>query len=432
MISLLLLTAGLSAAVSAAEVPRLSLDEVKRLAVERNPDTRSAALAEEIARIDASRARLDRFALTLGTSAGAEAATFRTFDGLTIKGTSSTWDARARGEVPLYAGGRIDAAIERADAGARIAGLDRQITARELERAAYRSYWTIKGYELQIEASEEGLRVTEQALAIIRAKADAGLSAGIDVNRSEVDLLSQQAGLVEQRSALYGAKQELLRLLQLPGDDVVLTDGPPAPRSGPVELPDGAGEARPELARAEASAAQAEAGVKGARSGTLPTVALVGEAGLGTSRLPTSPAFDPPIAEPSTDASVGLQFTWNPFDLWKTRDAVQQARLGVQQVEAQQQATASGIQAELKSAAAEVRQLRERAPLVSQQVALARDNLQIVQDLYSQGSATILDLFNAQSSFRSARIQEASLQVQLATAEDDLRWLLGQAAPGTP
>ena len=70
--------------------------------------------------------------------------------------------------------------------------------------------------------------------------------------------------------------------------------------------------------------------------------------------------------------------------------------------------------------------LRAKVPLVDAQVGLARDNLQIVQGLYGQGSASILDLFDAQSAFRSARTQGATLRVDLATAEYDLRWLLGE------
>ena len=75
---------------------------------------------------------------------------------------------------------------------------------------------------------------------------------------------------------------------------------------------------------------------------------------------------------------------------------------------------------------AQVEALRAKVPLVDAQVGLARDNLQIVQGLYGQGSASILDLFDAQSAFRSARTQGATLRVDLATAEYDLRWLLGE------
>ena len=45
----------------------------------------------------------------------------------------------------------------------------------------------------------------------------------------------------------------------------------------------------------------------------------------------------------------------------------------------------------------------------------------------------ILDLFNAQSSFRQALVLQAGLAVDLSTSELDLRWLLGEdLGPGAP
>jgi outer membrane protein TolC len=298
-------------------------------------------------------------------------------------------------------------------------------------RAAYTAYWTIKGYELQIAATEEGLALTRQSLDIIQAKADAGLAAGIDVNRSKVDLYSQEDTLVSQRASRYQAAQELLRLLHLDTDEVTLSDEAPAPTAGPVSLPTEPGGDRPELRRKVEEAAQAEAAVRAARAGTLPSVALYGTAGVGGSSVgPTDPdsfgAFDSDTLRPALDASAGLQLSWNPFDLFQTRDAVAEAKLAAQQVDAATESERAGIRAEIRGAASTVAELRERVPLSDSQVALARDNLQIVQGLYAQGSATILDLFDAQSAFRSARTQGATLRVQLATAEYDLRWLTGE------
>ena len=419
-------------ALAFAEAPTsLSLADTLRLVVERNPQRTSASLAESIAEIQARRARLDRVSATLSAT-GDGAIGFQKPWGEDLYGVaSSTWDARANVSVPLYAGGSIRASIDSADAGARIASTDRTITERELVRAAYTAYWTIKGYELQIAATEEGLKLTEESLAIIKAKANAGLSAGIDVNRSTVDLYSQQDALLSQKSALYQSEQELLRLLHLPGDDVILTDSAPEPAAGTVSLPGDAGANRPELARKGDEAAQAEAAVRAARSTILPSVGVYGTAGVGGA---SSGATDPDALIPFTsddlrpalDASVGVQLSWNLFDLFKTRDAVAQAKLAAEQVDASTLAEKDAIAAEIRQAAATVTELRERVPLSDSQVALARDNLQIVQGLYAQGSATILDLFDAQSAFRTARTQGASLRVQLATAECDLRWLLGE------
>lgn len=434
-------------AMAAAET-RLTVDEAMALAVERNPDVRSAELQSAIAAISLSRARLDRYTAVVSVNGGLDLGVTKPWDEPAYTSSSATWNAGATVGVPLYSGGRVDALVDRAEAGAAIAALERELTAREVVRAAYTGYWNIKGFELQIAAAEEGLAATEEALAIIRAKADAGLVAGIDVNRSTVDLYSQQEGLIAQRAALVQAEQDLVRLLRLDDDAVVLVDEPGGATAAPVVLPVDAGEQRPERARQELSVDQADAEVRLARSAALPTVSLTGSAGasaLAAGQEPdpvttiagvpigTDVTFDAAdLGRPQVDAGVGLALTWNPFDLFRTRDAVRQARLAAEQVEERNTAENLRIAAELRSAAARLQALRDRAPLVEQQVGLARDNLAIVQDLYSQGSATILDLFNAQSSFRQALVLEAGLAVDLSTAELDLHWLLGEDVGARP
>ena len=221
--------------VWAAEVPTLTLEEALQRVDERNPEVESAQLAEEIAAIEAQRARLDRYTASVSATAGANAGVTKPWAQDAYGAADTTWGARATAGVPLYAGGAIRASIDSAEAGAGIARIDGVLTRRALQRAAYTGYWNIKGYELQIAAAQEGLDLTQQALAIIEAKANAGLAAGIDVNRSRVDLYSQQEMLVAQRSSLYQANQELLRLLHLPGDQLVLTDEAPAASDAAVE-----------------------------------------------------------------------------------------------------------------------------------------------------------------------------------------------------
>lgn len=413
----------------------ISLHDALRLARARSPDLRSAELGQEIARIDARRARLDRYTAQLSLGAAGGVGVVKPWNQEATTGADAGWDGHATVTVPIWAGGAHRAATDSADAGRDIATLDRTITERALLRATYTAYWNIKGYELQIEAAQEGLDLTQQALDIIAAKADAGLAAGIDVNRSKVDLYSQQESLVQQRASMEQAREELTRLLQLESGPLTLTDEPPTPSTEPVRVNEAILAGRPELQRRVLEARQADDAIRTATSAALPQIGLTGTAGGSASAIGVSgSALSPDNLGPDLDASVGVQLIWNPFDLWRVRDAVDQARLRGEQVNLGTEREQLQLTADLRQAATHVGQLRERAPLVDAQVALARDNLQIVQGLYGQGSATILDLFNAQASFRSARTQGASLRVQLATAEWDLRWLVGEdlTATGSP
>lgn len=421
----------------------LTLDQAVEMAIARNPTAEAAELAVQIARIAVTRATLDRISASVAVTGGANAGVTKPWGDAAYGSTSAAWDGRGSLSVPLTAGGRINATVERAELGARSAELDARITKRELARAAYSAYWNLVGFERQIAATEEGLAATRQALDIIKSKAEVGLAAGVDVNRSTVDLLSQQDVLVSQQAARRTAEIELAQLLHLEDTHIVLVSTAPEPATGPVTVSASALDARPELAQHAVSAQAAAADVRIARSAGLPTVALGAEAGIGAAAVGggapiafgTGAVIEPgpmdaaDVVHPAFDASIGLTLTWNPFDLLRTHHAIAQARLAERQVAAANSAERDRLEADLRSAVVRVETLRARWPLVAEQLALARDNQTIVQDLYAQGSSTILDLFNAQSAFRGAAIQEASLTVELATAELDLAWLLGADTP---
>ena len=443
---------GMVLSATASAQTSLTLDEAIALAIERNPFAASQELAHLIAQIAETRATLDRYTARVDVAGGGDAGRasspiLRGYDT-----TSANWSARASVAVPLTTGGRIDATIDRAKAAAESAEVEVAITARDLARAAYTSYWTIKGFERQIAATEEGLVATRQARKIIESKADVGLSAGVDVNRSTVDLLSQQETLIGQRAAMRSAEIELTRLLHMVGDRLVLTTDPPEPRSGPVVLPADRLANRPEMRRQALSIVQADANVAIARSAALPQVSLNASAGVGAfasgggviqvplfsptgELIGLQPTQGPPIesellSQPTVDATIGLALTWNPFDLFRTRQAIKSSKTARDQTRQLNTAERDRLNAEINDAAVRVNALRERYPIVSERLELARDNQAIVADLYGIGSATILDLFNAQSSFRAAAIQEANLTVDLATAELDLAWLLGEDVSG--
>ncbi|MEQ1501291.1 MAG: TolC family protein [Myxococcota bacterium] len=425
----------LTASLAAAETP-LSLDQTVAMALERNPNIRSAELTETIARIARTRAELDRVTAQLAVSSGATAGVTKPWDAPAVTATDATWEARATAVAPLYTGGRIGATIDQAAIDADVAAIDTTLTRRDVVRAAYTAYWTLKGFELQIAAAEEGLAASQEALDIIRSKADSGLAAGIDVNRSTVDLYSQQDSLINTRAAMDQAEQDLLRLLHLGDEDLVLTSDPPAQSADAIVVPELPSVARPELARQRLTEARAAADVRIARSAALPTVSVTattgigadaagaGVDGIGTVAVEEGDIGD--LGRPTLDAVIGIELAWNPFDLLRTHDAIRSAKLARDRTVAADEAERDRLDAEIRSAAIRVAALRERYPLMGQQRELARDNQTIVQDLYAQGSATILDLFNAQSAFRAAAIQEAGLAVDLATAELDLAWLLGE------
>lgn len=418
-------------------VQQLTLADAVATAVANNPSVDAVELRETIASIRATRARMDRFDVKVETTAGLAGGAFAPWQGDPFTTSGASWGAHVSGTAPLYAGGAIDASIHRADLDVQIAGIDTDLTERDIVRATYVAYWDLRGIDLRIAATEEGISVTEDSIKIMQVRADHLLAATLDVNRSTVQLYSQQGDLLDFQQQRVGAEQDLIRLLHLDAAHVELIDDPPVPAQGPVVIPDGAGADRPELVRLDHEAAQAGADVIVARAAALPTVSLQARAGAGADAsgggtgvpLPKTP-LDPGDLGPSFDMTAGITAAWDPFDLWRTRDAVAEAKIAQTVVEKQRQSEQDSLAADIRTAAGRVEHLRLQVPLATKQVELARDDLSIVQELYAQGSIGILELFDAQSSFRQARIAEATLRVNLALAEIDLKWQLGQDLVG--
>lgn len=428
----------------------LSLDEALSLAVAQNPDISGAELSRAMARVAESRARLNRFTVVADVDAGLGVAYVKPWKEEGYASQTASWGAGLSAAIPLYSGGRVEAQIRQAELDVAIADVDRQAALRALERAVVLNYWTIKGYELQLDASREALGINEEALAVIEARARAGLAAPIDVNRSRVNVLDQRDSILALEGQLYSAKQDLLQLLSQEGEEVVLTD-PLATElmewpEQPGELVDQARSRRPELRRFASEASRVDASIELARSAALPTLSFtaglrVEGAAAGGSEVSSTltdpitglsytstydPEFEAEDLGPDLTTSMGFNLSWTPFNLLQTRDAVSLARYSRRQVDARYESQLLQVEADVKAAHNALATLRERTAYIDERLSLARDNLQIIQALYAQGSAPILDLLQAQSAYQTANIQRASHQVNLIVAEYELRWAIGE------
>ncbi|MFM7201469.1 MAG: TolC family protein [Myxococcota bacterium] len=428
------------AAETSATVPvnstSLSLEQALKTVLERNPNLTRARLLTLAYQIDAARARLDRFTARVDVSLGDTASVgyqLGAAEGANDDPFSNAleYGIGASASVPLFTGGADAANIALSDAVTRSSEVDEALLQRDLIRAAYQAYASIQSYELRLAAARESLQKSTEALTIIKAKAGAGLSAPIEVNRSQVTVVSQEQSLLELENNAYAARQDLLQLLQLEGERVSLGDDLTArPRLKVPEQPDRliqtAYDQRLELKTLTISKEQLELQRKIAQADYLPRVSaeFSAQAGAQPSWI-NETTFENAQREPGILLSSGLSVQWNLFNLGKTGDAVRKLELSLKQIEAQEQLQRSELAQAVKKAHQLVLSLQRREAGVNQQLELSRDNLNIIQTLYGQGSATLLDLFEAQDSYRSALNQAATFRVQLALAELELRWQLG-------
>lgn len=421
----------------AQNVPKLSLAQAMQRAVEQNPDITRAKLATVSAQIDASRARLDRFTARVDLSAGDTAGVGWAPETSTNTSNepfsnSLSYGLSATASIPLYTGGADAARVARSDLSVEQSELDQKLIERDLRRAVYQSYANIQSYDLRIAAAKESLSRSREALTITQAKLASGLAAPIEVNRFQVDVLSQEQTLMDLEQSAYSARQDLLQLLQLSGEQLELADDLTKTTRKPWTddvhtLTQQALSRRQELEslRSQRSARAQDIIVAKATHKPQVYAEFGAQAGANPSWINTT-TFDAQTFVPSAGLTAGVTASWNLFNFGQTRDQVRKLEVADQVLEAQLAQQSSLIEQSVKTALNAVLTLNRREAGVHSQLELARDNLNIIQTLYGQGSATLLDLFEAQGSYRTALIQEATFRIQQVLAELELRWTLGE------
>ncbi len=299
------------------------------------------------------------------------------------------------GQRRLVEGLRAQADVALSDERATYLSLAANIVNTAIAQAAYRA---------EIEATTQLIDLQKQQVGIARVQADAGTVPYSNVLSLESQLASYQATIpqLEQKlsqsddllAALVGHTPAEWQAPPLRLDDLTL------PGNLPVSLPSNLVRQRPDILAAEATAHAASAGVGVATAAMLPSVTLSG--GLETAANSTARLFSPG----SRAWSFGGDVTAPLFEggtLWFKRKAA---------IDQYDQALAlyrQTVLAAFEQVADTLRALdHDAAVLVAQDQALstAEQALHLIDANYQAGIATYLDVLNADSQYRQAKIAE--------------------------
>ncbi|HYD53311.1 MAG TPA: TolC family protein [Gemmatimonadaceae bacterium] len=320
-------------------------------------------------------------------------------------GQQNSYTAALTGTQPLYAGGRIGAALRIASEyreSARL-GLTEQVADIEMQvRNAY--YRALLAQELERIAAA-AVEQAEAFLAQERLRRSAGTASDLDVLRAEVSLENLRPQLIGARNAASLATLDLKRLLDLPLQQ-------PVRLTTPLTMPSAAELATPSVdaslllaqraavRAAERQVAIREQQVRIARGGYLPSVDL--RVNYGKQAFP-SQLFSFGGVDWRTDwtATVGVRVPL--FSGFRTQAEVQQARIGLEQEQLRLSQLRENVQLQYEQALGE--RARAAADLAARQRTV--EQAQRVHDLtvlrYQQGLATQLEVTDARLALLQAR-----------------------------
>jgi outer membrane protein TolC len=336
--------------------------------------------------------------------------------------------------LPLFAGFRLSAGIERAEQLHEAAASDLSSERRATAMAVARAYWTVRKLGLVTDVARAALERFRRASEIAQARVDAGLAPPLDHNRARAREALAEANVAELSGQLREAGAALAAQLQT-SEVLIPTDAATLPL---LELPpteqllERAASARTELSAASRRALAQRAAVRVAESAYYPELALSGlfQAGnnpfLAGSGARGVSASENPFANVRADVQLGLTLSINLFDTLHTHTAVRQANYELQQLDLEQRKTALRIEAEVRGAEAKILHRRSVMDRLGPAQDLVRDNLGIIQRRYESGEALIFELLDAER-----ELLDVERQLAETSAELRLAWLELQAATGS-
>lgn len=337
-----------------------------------------------------------------------------------------TWRARAAATLPLYTGGRTQAALTAALAQRAAVGQDVQAGQHDLLLDTTTAYWNLVTAQANERVLSEALASYEQHLRDARHRAEVGLAASNELLAVQVERERAELGRVQASNAALLAQAELARVVGLDlGSRLIPTDtldAQAAPSEDAASLATLALQARPELGslRARVQAAEAQVGVQ--RAAAWPQAGLSAGYDLARPNTRVLPLRD----EFKGTWSVGLHLTWNAFDGGRSAAAVGQARAQVELLREQLREAERRVALEVRARLLDIDAAEHGLAVSARALDAARENVRVSGDRYHEGVASSADLLDAEAGLLRAGLDHTAALSRVSLARAGLTRAVGQ------
>jgi len=287
------------------------------------------------------------------------------------------------------------------------------------------TYFQLRSLDIQRVIAERTVVARTQTLEVFRIRAEGGIGTELDVARAEADLAGARSVLAGLRQQIAANEDAISLLLGRPPGTIARPppgDSLAAPPMVPAGLPSALLERRPDVRQAEANLVAANAQVGVATANLFPTFSLTGLGGFVSTGLSLLQA-----PNPAGIYSAGGQVNWLAPILQGSalRYSLQSANAGWEGARVAYAQTAIAALREVADTLSQLAQLREQRIEDEKQVAALKRALDIARSQFEGGTATYLDVINAEQQRFPAELNLAQRQAQQMGAFIQLYRALG-------
>lgn len=318
--------------------------------------------------------------------------------------------------------GRNKAGLVAAEASLRANIYDRQTVALTVTSGIVSTFLQVLSLRDRLDIARQNVGNAERVLKLVEAQSRAGAASPLDLARQRSTLANQQAALPDLMQQERDAQTALAILLGRPPQDFSVSEkGLNAIQMPQIAagLPSELLTRRPDIRRAEARLAEANANVAVARAALFPSIRMTGSTGAQSNALLS--LFD----GPNLLANLGVSLTAPIFDAGRLNSQRDLAVAQKQELVQVYRSTVIGALSEVEQSLGAIRSLEERYRLKSQEVDQAQFAFGLSEIRYRVGAEDLMVVLDTQRTLSEAQNQLGQIKLQRLQATVSLYKALG-------
>jgi len=319
--------------------------------------------------------------------------------------------------------------------GSRAARYELDATRNDVALSVRRQFYEVVKAIKLAEVAEGSLQLSRDDERRVKAMFEVGSVSKSDLLKAQVRSAQSELSLLQSRHAVIVQRIELARQMGVDeaglGDvDTLLT--PQVLTFDEAALLAEAGSKRPDLIAAEASLASARASHGAARLGRLPYVTAGGSVSFNQKTNFTNTDRTSGIdltGETSVDRDLRAQVAvrWDIFSLATVDARIASSKAALLNAQEQRDALRRNLASEVRQAILAHREATESQVAAQRGLESATENLKLTQEKYNVGSATILELIDAQVQLETAKSDLVRALAAIRVAEAQINRVRGQS-----
>jgi outer membrane protein len=426
ILSTLVLSALTLNAVWAATPNTVSLDLNKavRMALENNSDVKISGRELEAAKAEVDQAKGARWGtIDFAHSTGRNVRYRSSLGGSSLRSPASSNSSTntVSIEVPIYTGGQLEGQIERAERNLDYYKYGMSSSYQTARYNAAKGYYDVLEAANTVQLDKETVDRLAEHLKNTEAQFNVGVSAKVDVLRSQVELVDAQQTLTQDQNSYEVAVATLNNVIGLPTETRLNLSQGLEYKPNDYTLDNCLTYAmmnRPEIHQAEASVKMAEADQKIANGATLPSIYFDADNRWGDDHFPGKDKYD---------WSIGATLNFNIWDYGVNAAKIREAKANVEKAQESYRQISDEVRLAVRTNYLSMREAEKRIKTTEVAVAEAEEDYRIAQLRYQAGVGTNTDVIDA-----SVALTTAKNNYITALYDYNTSWALLEQSMGVP